>query len=541
MRKHSDMDINSIEENIKKPGYLLFLVVTLILLIIGWVNLISVQSESPVVLGMYSIPQTLFIVVYTILTVGWARLLWRPNDDQWLLDFFTKIQNKPAVGLTILGIATVLLASMFIPTKLHDLWLFHPALEAAVIIFFLMLAIFLVVFRSDDATRPTVWRYIGYLAIALVTVELLLQVAALVGLSPLTTSLIEAVGPYDRIYYINDDGETSNTFANEYGWHYPTFRLEEESHIIAVLGDAYIKGYGVAAEDNIGVVLDQLLNDAEQTKLENPEVISLGFPDLGTGLFLSDTTIRHNQKAYKFDETIIFFDIGSDFQTVTEPSDEAFYYYRDGDDVVIDERSWHFRHDAAHYTLWGSLDGFKPNRSLNSHIMLSRLLQRILAFNNTTSPKVPAPQADVALPNSFVFYEETDDNAQFIVQTQLTNLNDKLFKSADLSLNFVTIPAFTDKFYAQNGSDWSTRFGEADLFLPERELRAHAAEIGVPFLAMGEYMRTSGLSTADIQALFMDQGRGHFTAEGHAFFAQAAYQCFYQKSIDTTFGCDLNR
>ena len=535
------MDINSIEENIEKPGYLLFIVTALILLIIGWVNLISVQSETPIVFGMYSIPQTIFILVFTIFTLGWARLLWRPNNDDWLVNFFTRAQNKPAIGLTVLVVATILLASMFIPSRLHDLWLFHPALEAAVIIFYLMLVIYIVTFRADDASRPKLWKYVGYLLIAFIGIEILLQAASLIGLSPLTTSLAEAVGPYDRIYYVNGDGEATNTFANEYGWHYPEFRLEEDSHIISVLGDAHIKGYGVPAEENIGVKLDRLLNADDQINLENPEAISLGFPDLGTGLFLSDTTVGHNQENYEFDETIIFFDIGSDFQIVTEPSDEAFYYYRDGDKVVIDERSWDFRHDAAHYTLWGSSDGFKPNRSLNSHIMLSRFVQRVIKSNDTTSPKVPAPQEDVALPNSFVFYEETDDNAQFIVQTQLTNLNEKLFKNNDLTLNFVTIPAFTSKFYAQNSSDWSTQFGEADLFLPERELRTHAAEIGIPFLAMGEYMQASGLSTADIQALFMNDGLGYFTAEGHAFFAQAAYECFYQKSIDSSFGCDQNR
>ncbi|MFK7805791.1 MAG: hypothetical protein AB8G95_29445 [Anaerolineae bacterium] len=534
------MDLNSIEEQIKKPGYLLFVVTALILLIIGWVNLISVESETPSVFNMYSIPQTIFILVYTVFTLGWARLLWRPNDDEWLLNFFTKAQNKPIIGLAVLGVASIILASMFIPSSLHDIWLFHPALEAAVIIFFLMLVIFIVVFRAGDASRPTLWKYVGYLLIVVVGVEILLQAASFLGLSPLTTSLAEAVGPYDRIYYVNGEGETTNAFANEFGWHYPEFRLEEESHVVAVLGDAHIKGYGVPAEENIGVVLDRLLNSNDQIGLENPEAISLGFPDLGTGLFLSDTTVEHNRENYEFDETIIFFDIGSDFQVVTEPSDEAFYYYRDGDDVVIDERSWGFRHDAAHYTLWGSSDGFKPNRSLNSHIMLSRLVQRGIKLNDTTSAKVPAPQEDVALPNSFVFYEETDDDAQFIVKTQLTNLNEKVYAPRDLTLNFVTIPAFTDKFYAQAGSDWSTEFGDADLFLPERELRAHAADIGISFLAMGEYLRASGLSTADVQALFMDEGRGYFTAEGHAFFAQAAYECFYEKSLDSSFGCDLN-
>ena len=534
------MDINSFEENIKKPGYLLFVVTALILLIIGWVNLVSVESETPIVFNMYSIPQSIFILVYTIFTFGWARLLWRPNDDEWLLNFFTKAQNKPLIGLAILAGATILLASMFVPSSLHDIWLFHPALEAAVIIFYLMLVIFIVVFRTNDSSRPKLWKYTSYLLLAIVGIEILLQAASLFGLSPLTTSLIDAVGPYDRIYYVNGEDKTVNTFANEYGWHYPEFRLEEDSHLIAVLGDAYIKGYGVPAEENIGIVLDGLLNSDNQIGLENPEAISLGFPDLGTGLFLSDTTVGHNQENYEFDETIIFFDIGSDFQIVTEPSDEAFYYYRDGDEVVIDERSWDFRHDAAHFTLWGSADGFKPNRSLNSHIMLSRLVQRAIKFNDTTSPKVPAPQEDVALPNSFVFYEDTDGDAQFIVQTQLTDLNKNVFEARDLTLNFVTIPAFTDKFYAQNSNDWSTQFGEADLFLPERELRAHAEKIGVPFLAMGEYMQALGLSTADIQALFMDEGLGYFTVEGHAFFAQAAYECFYKKSLDSSFGCDLN-
>ena len=534
------MDIYSIEENIKKPGYLLFVVTTLILLIIGWVNLISVESETPNVFNMYSIPQTIFILGYTIFTLGWVRLLWWPNDDEWLLNLFTKLQNKPLIGLGALGMASIILASMFIPSKLHDIWLFHPALEAAVVIFYLMLVIFIVMFRSNDDSRPKLWKAVGYLLIALLGVEILLQAASFIGLSPLTTSLIEPVGPYDRIYYVNGEGETINTLANEYGWHYPEFRLEEDSHIITVLGDAYIKGYGVPTEENIGVVLDGLLNSSDQIGLKNPEAISLGFPDLGTGLFLSDTTVGHNQENYEFDETILFFDIGSDFQIVTEPSDEAFYYYRSGDNVVIDERSWDFRHDAAHYTLWGSGDGFKPNRSLNSHIMILRLIQRSIKLSDTTSPKVAAPQEDVALPNSFVFYEETDYNAQDIVQTQLTTLNENVFKARDLTLSFVTIPAFTNKFYAQAGTEWSTEFGEADLFLPERELRAHAAEIKIPFLAMGEYMRASGLSTADIQALFMDEGRGYFTAEGHAFFAQAAYECFYEKSLDSSFGCDLN-
>lgn len=532
------MDLNTLEEKIKKPGYLLLVVTVLLLLIIGWVNLISVQSETPTLFNWFSIPQFAFIILYTLLTLRWAWLLRWPNNDTWFTKLITNLQNRPIVGLIVLGGCSIFIASLFIPSQLMDVWLFHPALQATFILVFIIFVAILSLFRSDDPTRPKLWTYLGYAVIALVIAEIMLQVTTLIGLPPLTTTLKEAVGPYDRIYYINEEGEVRNTFANKFGWHYPEFRLEEDSHLITVLGDAYIKGYGVDAEDNLGVWLGELVSSNNPTALENPEVISLGFPNYGTGLYLSFSTIEHNRENYEFDDLLIFFDLADDFQIVTAPSDEGFFYFEEDGELEIHPGSWHLRHDTAHYTLWGSSDGFKPNRFLNSQIMLSRWVQRIIN-SESTAPKVPAPQDDISLPNSFVFYDETDDNAHFIVEKQLETLVTNTLQPNQVNTLFVTIPAFPAEFYEQTGANWTTQFGEANLQLPETVLQETALKNGISFLGMIDYIQAKELSVEEIRNLFMADGMGYFTPEGHEFFAQAAYECFYEQSITEVEGCYL--
>ncbi|MEM9775830.1 MAG: hypothetical protein AAF902_14735 [Chloroflexota bacterium] len=531
------MDINTLEEKIEKPGYLLLVVIILMLLIIGWVNLISVESETPVVFNWFSIPQFTFIIFYTLLTLRWAWLLRWPNDDAWFNKWITTLQDRPLAGLAVVGLFLVVIASSFIPSGLQDIWLFHPALQVTLLISFLIFFVIITTYRRSDSSRPRVWRFVAYTGIGILVLEAIFQFASIFGMSPLTTNLAEAVGPYDRIYYVNEEGTVTNALANQYGWYYPELRLEEDSHRIAVLGDAFVKGYGTTIEDNLGVKLDQMVVENNPKNYQNPEVFSLGFPDLDTGLFLSETTVGYNQENYDFQDVLIFFDLSDDFQTVTEPSDEAFYYYEEDGELVLHDDSWHFRHDAAHGTLWGTSDGFKPNRFLNSQLMLLRLGKRAFELNDSTAAKVAAPQDDISLPNSFMFYENTDDEALFIVDKQLDKLTSEVIHPRDMNMILVTIPAFPQEFFEQSGTSWTTQFGEADLMLPEQELKRLAVEYNVSFLGMGEFMQAEGLSVEDIQSLFFDDGLGYFTPEGHTFFAQAAYACFYEQSLDNSSGC----
>ncbi len=534
------MNLDTLEEQIEKPGYLLLIVSILMLLIIGWVNLISVQSETPVLFNWFSIPQAVIFVLYTIGMIKWAMLLRHPNNDDWFVNLIRNLQDRVWLGLTVLAVLALILGSMFVPNRLMDIWLFYPAIIASFIIAFLLFLVILLTVRAGDANRPQIWKWIGFAGIGLLAVELLLQAGSLIGISPATTNLKAPVGPYDRIYYVSSEGEVINNMANKHGWHYPEFRLEEDGHLIAITGDVHVKGFDLPKEQNIGLQLNsQLAQSASSPELEDAEVISLGFPDYGTGLFLSATTIGHNHEVYEFDDLIVMFDTKSDFQTVTAPSDEAFYYYEEDGELVLHPQSRPSRHDAAHFTLWFS-DGVKPNRLINSHVMLARIAQQ-LANSESTAPKVPAPQEDVKLPNSFMFYEDTDDTGHFIVDKQLEELVSEVIVPLDMQMLLVTIPPFTQEFYSQSGTDWSTQYGEADLLLPEQELRKTAEKNGVSFLAMGAYMQAKGLTVADIQALFLNNGTGYFSAEGHAFFAQAINECFYEQSIDQLLGCDLRK
>ena len=108
-------------------------------------------------------------------------------------------------------------------------------------------------------------------------------------------------------------------------------------------------------------------------------------------------------------------------------------------------------------------------------------------------------------------------------------------------VTLVTVPVFPDTFYAQaEATDWTTQFGAADLFLPERELGEFAAAKGLPFLGMGEYMRGAGLSTVDIQALYYPAVDGGLTPAGHNFFTDAVLNCFFAADQSASTGCEAN-
>jgi hypothetical protein len=44
---------------------------------------------------------------------------------------------------------------------------------------------------------------------------------------------------------------------------------------------------------------------------------------------------------------------------------------------------------------------------------------------------------------------------------------------------------------------------------------------------MGMYMLQNKLSVEEISNLYLDGGVGHFSPEGHTYFADAIYRCFY--------------
>jgi hypothetical protein len=44
---------------------------------------------------------------------------------------------------------------------------------------------------------------------------------------------------------------------------------------------------------------------------------------------------------------------------------------------------------------------------------------------------------------------------------------------------------------------------------------------------MGQYMQNDNLTVEQIKELYYADGQGHFTPEGHKYFADAVYRCFF--------------
>ena len=197
--------LDSLEDRIQKPGYLLILVVVLLLLLVGLVDLIDFQSPKPTIFGRYDLPYFLFLVAYTLFTLAWASLLLRPNDDHLLTGLLDYIQNHPLLAIGILGlIVFVILAMLNASRGIEHVILSMPAIQAIVITILLLFAALILFYKWGDPSRPQRWRKIILALIGLVLAgEILVQGLAFFGLLPSISSTIEHeedYSPYSRIY-----------------------------------------------------------------------------------------------------------------------------------------------------------------------------------------------------------------------------------------------------------------------------------------------------------------------------------------------------
>lgn len=525
--------LDQLEDRIQKPAYLLFLVVVLLFLIIGLVDVIDHVSKDPVLFGRYSLKYFGVVVGSALIVLAWAALLFRPNDDRLLKASLGIVQQRPILAVAILIGIALLLAFMLSPqNRIHGLFLEFPALQATVLLILFLTAGFILFYQVEERVGPQLWRTgaISVIAVVLV-VELIMQALAYFGALPNLTGPLDSFAPYSRVYQ-NAEG-FGNGIANNYGRYVPDFQLLPGSKRIAIVGDSFIQALQINSDQNLGVVLQQRLKDDGMTT----EILTLGYPDLGPGMYLSNWKLEVVASELEAEEVIIFFDLGSDFQTVDRAGTGVpFYTYAGQGRVNLKlDNFWDDLHKYEHEVYHGH-EGFQLVRLLHSHYLTPRVLLNFI--NQPTAQAAepaPTPNSDVDLPNGFVFNAEINDGAMLVAKGLIYMAQEQL-KRSDVGVKLVTIPVFTDAFYAQEA--WNTQFGVSDLLLPERELRKFAEVNGIPFLGLGAYMAAENLAPADVQTLYFANGRGHFTPAGHAFTAQAVYECFFTMTATPAAGCD---
>ena len=527
-------NLDTLEERIEKPGYLLFLVTSLLLFIIGFVNVISFEGYGTPIVGKFSVIH-IGMMLFMLLLIGVViLLLTRPNRDGWLQWLLGSVSSRPLLIIGMLAAYAVVLWHMFTA----DTWLFLPVLQFAFLGLMAMFAAMVLLHNWDGDPKPgPLRRGLVYLLGVLIVIEIVVQLLALASLLPSLTVDERGLAPRDRIYFSGPDG-TNNTTANGYGFHYPDFRLEDDSYRVAFLGDQSIQALEIPKAENMGVLADQMLIDAGIND-GNAEVFAMGFQDLGSYIYLDVPFWVIFESVFEPDEVIVFIDFNNDFQLISKSDSQKPYFYFDNGELTLSDVDFWMRHDQLHGSLWG-LEGFQPRRFFSSHFLTLSLARKYLATDSAlASDLVPAPQEDITLPNSFIFYEEQNDHEMAVLMAQLdlflANAEEKGFK-----VSLVTIPVFPSAFYEQaNSQEWTTEFGNADLALPERELIEYAAESEISILGMSDYMSNAGLDTAEINELYFDIADGGLTSAGHSLFAEAVFQCFFANTLDSNSGCHL--
>lgn len=544
---------------LETPEYLLLLVIWVILWTFGFIELLNRTSTNPTIFGLYSTAYFAVLAAYTSGFLVWAALLARPSHSGWLTQSVSFIQNRIWLALGMIAIFGVLIWNLVTVESFTD----HPFARLGSLPFLrftlvglLVLLCGVIIFGGWGKNGPVaVWRKGVALILAVVLgIEILIQIAALGGWLPGAQRIDNVFVPYGRVYQ-NAEG-LGNGRVNNFGWYYPDFRLTEGSKRVLLVGDTYIQALQIDREEHLGVTLESLLA-ADQTE-PNLEVLALGMPGFGPGLYLSDTRLADTVLQFQPDEIVLFFHLGNDFQYATVPTpDDVVYEVTAEGGVIIHSAGTDYLHHLKHFILTGYSRLIDPLATLRGNYLTPRVLVNLGSAPEATANPLDIPGyrgyvidkietksafalitqvglAKVPGASNFMFKKTANSQAEeaLAVARGLLQTSHAYLASEGVTLRIVTIPVFPAAFYTKyQGRDWTPEIGPYDLFGPERALHDFARERNIPFLPLGQYMQEGGLTIQQVKALYYADGLGHFTPQGHDFVAQAIYRCFFATDL----------
>lgn len=537
--------------------YVTIIASALILWTVGFFDLIEHTSKSKTIFNRYSASFFVVLLLYGLGYLVWGGLLIKPAFLQLPRQIITYIQQRNWLSFLVLILLVGSMWAVLSTTRLSSL----PRLKLS-IAGLLLLAAMVLIFTNWFGANAHRWRKVlGMGVLTLISAELILQALAAFTLLPGSYNIAGLFIPHGRVYSTAEGLGTGST--NNYGWYYPDFRLEEGTKRVLLLGDSYLQALQIDPSENVGVILEDLIN---QNQTEQTEVIALGMPGFGPGLYLSLTRLDHAIEVFKPDEIIVFFNLGSDFQTATQPTGYNLYFVLEEGNAIIHDDNFDYQHDLKHLIL----DGYEPDSSLAdtlwSNYLTAQIGQQISGNRSRNSdPEISGDEFDVPgysgvvyetkkidathnaitsfdlvkTPgkNNFVYEEDRSARAEesLAIANSLIKISHDFAKAKGVTLRVVTIPVFPEAFYTQNDNDaWNSTLGDYDLFLPEVELQDFTQAKNISFLAASQHLHQTGASVNEIKNLYLLDGLGHFSPAGHKYFAQMVYDCFFDEGQLTT-------
>ena len=147
----------------------------------GFLDLLGHTSAEPDILGLYSLPFFIFILLYGSLFFVWVLLFFNSNLLSRVVDGVRFVQSRTWLSLFILA---GLFFALWIIFE-WDRWARLPGLQFA-LFGLIMLAILILIFAEwGEKKDEQVWRkFVAYPLFVLFAVELILQALAWFGLLP---------------------------------------------------------------------------------------------------------------------------------------------------------------------------------------------------------------------------------------------------------------------------------------------------------------------------------------------------------------------
>jgi lysophospholipase L1-like esterase len=413
------------------------------------------------------------------------------------------------------------------------------------------LALFFCIVRCRNVVKKRVL-FVIYNVIA---IEIVFQIFAFSGLLP-GVNIYDHV-PFGRVYWKQEG--LGNSIMNRHGWHYPSLKLKPTSRKIVLLGDSFIQAVQLRPNQNIGVILQNIVN-VGKAESDTTEVISLGLSGIGPAQYLE--LLKYASKYYDPDEAIIFVTLGNDFrnsyykvQSDVSTRDYIYYQFDANNNLqihpesVVAQKRFMRGLDANHYPVC-----YTFGKIAISHFMLRNVMQTIVTnvirkqsqsqivkqnvLRNSVKEK---SEREIARENiqeelwllgmdEFIFRKDSSREAKeaIAIVTGLLRMCKEYATSQGITLRVVTIPVVPGGFYAKyQSSNWSLESEDYDFLLPEKRLVDFAEKHKIPILPMGSYMYDNHLLPSQIKELYLTGGRGHFSENGHKYFAEALYDFFY--------------
>lgn len=520
---------------IDQGEYIIGLVIIVMTWSAGWVDLLAFESFTPVLFGRYSLSFFSLFAVYSLGFILWFWLIGSLTALSWMKHFISFLQRNPLTLLPILIAQGVIFWSMIV----IEWWATFTMLSVNVLTIIVVFWLFILLAKPQADVPVQLWRKIVLSLIGLVLVaEVVLQGMAFARILPFD-NLSGMTIPYGRIYQ-SEQGFT-NGMTNRYGWYAPEFSRNNDGSRIILNGDSYLSGLEVAMEDNVGQVLESLL---EASPSENDTlVMTQGQLGYGSEMFLAPLLSPILWESLEPDEIVIVYQLANDFKLDSQRDSDALIveYVRGVTPIVVvdDFDTWHIN---SHKIIRGH-DGFNPLFTIASNSLLWNTILhmtdnvidgRQALATDFTSDEMPFGTATI------LFEEPASEQAIRAFDRTALELqvyNDYMAERG-ITVRLVTLPYFPTEFYENyEDSNWDSTLGDYDLLLPEQILQDIAEANDIPFLGLGEWMQSNDLDTQTIQSFFFEDGTGYLTETGHDYLANAIFTCFYDEASDRLSGC----